>query len=267
MRSRAGVMLATVLIGALGLTGLAACGADSPPESSGRVRIVAGFYPLQYVAEQIGGDRVSVTNLVQPGAEPHDLELGPRQMATVADADLVVYLAAGDKDPHLWLDPHRLASVAAALAVRLARADPAGAAQYESGAAALQSKLGQLDQTYAQALRDCQRREIVVGHAAFGYLADRYQLTQVAITGLSPDTEPTPQHLAQVAAKARDHRATTIFFETLASPKVAQVIAGEVGARTAVLDPIEGLESGSGADYLSVMLANLHTLTPALGCR
>jgi zinc transport system substrate-binding protein len=174
--------------------------------------------------------------------------------------------AAGNKDPHVWLDPERLATVAGALADRLTTADPAGADTYRQGAASLRARLGELDQTYANTLRDCQRREIVVGHAAFGYLAERYDLRQVAIEGLSPETEPTPRHLAQVAAQAKQHAATTIFFETLASPKVAQVIATEVGATTAVLDPIEGLLPGSGDDYLSVMRANLQTLRPALGC-
>jgi zinc transport system substrate-binding protein len=304
--------VAAVLAGAVILAGLAACGSDPQRHPDGTVHLVAGFYPLQFVAEQVGGDRVRVTNLVQPGAEPHDLELGPRQMASVADANLVVYLAgfqpavdeavhleakdtsfdagtvvplletvstsdpgtqekpamtADHKDPHIWLDPNRLAAVADALAERLASADPAGAATYRQGAASLRSRLVQLDQAYAQALQNCQRREIVVGHAAFGYLAERYHLTQVAIAGLSPDVEPTPQRLAQVTAKAREHDATTIFFETLTSPKVAQVIATETGARTAVLDPIEGLVAGDGSDYMSVMRENLSTLSPALGCQ
>ncbi|GAB3943143.1 hypothetical protein GCM10027614_31360 [Micromonospora vulcania] len=90
----------------------------------------------------------------------------------------------------------------------------------------------------------------MTSHTAFGYLADRYGLDQVGVTGLSPDVEPSPQRLAQVIEEARAHKTTTIFFETLVSPKVAETIAGEVGARTAVLDPIEGLAAGTGADYL-----------------
>lgn len=306
--ARAAVALLT---GALLVAGLGACGSGPKRDPSGKIQVVAGFYPLQYVAEQVGGARVSVTNLVQPGAEPHDIELSPRQVASIADAGLVVYLAGfqpavdqatrqeasgrsfdaatvvalidvtatrepgteapvtarDGKDPHVWLDPHRLALVATAMADRLAEIDPAGADAYRQGAVSLRARLSELDHTYAEALKTCQRREIVVGHAAFGYLADRYGLQQVAISGLSPETEPTPQRLAQVAAKARAHSATTIFFETLVSPKVAQVIASEVGAATAVLDPIEGLTPGSGGDYLTVMRTNLNTLTPALGCR
>jgi zinc transport system substrate-binding protein len=280
----------------------------------GAIGVVAGFYPLQYVAEQVGGDRVRVANLVQPGAEPHDLELSPRQVATVADADLVVYLSGfqpqldqavqqeakdtsldvasvvplrqaatvddpaepadpyedeeSDHDPHVWLDPVRLATITRAVAERLAALDPAGAAGYRQRAAGLAARLAELDREYAGGLAGCQRRQLVVSHAAFGYLADRYHLQQVAISGLSPEAEPTPQRLAEVAEQTRAQAGTTIFFETLVSPKVADAIAHEVGARTAVLDPIEGLPTdASGANYFSVMRANLAILRTALDCR
>jgi len=304
-----------VLASALAGLGLTACGPGPDQGGGQKVNVVAGFYPLQFVAEQIGGDRVSVTNLAQPGAEPHDMELSPSQVAEIADANLVVYIAGfqpavdeavkqeakdssfdaatavtlidattghgheaagaspeptpaeeGGKDPHIWLDPTRLATIADALAERLATADPAGAAGFRERAAALRGRLTELDQEYQQGLKTCQRREIVVSHAAFGYLADRYELDQIAITGISPEVEPTPQRLAEVAAEAKEHGATTIFFETLVSPRVAEAIATEVKARTAVLDPIEGLQPGSTDDYLSVMRANLATLKPALGC-
>jgi zinc transport system substrate-binding protein len=299
---------------ALALGATTACGADSAADS-GRLAVVAAFYPLQFITEQVGGDAVRVTNLVKPGAEPHDLELNPRQVAQVADANLVVYLkdfqpalddavrqeaadqafdvtsvaplvAAGtnhegvgeepapgeshgpaeNKDPHIWLDPTRLAAVADKLADRLAAADPERAADFRGRAGQLRAKLQQLDTEYAEGLKTCQRREVVTSHAAFGYLADRYQLRQVAITGLSPEQEPSPQRLAEVAEQAEQYKTTTIFFETLVSPKISEAVAREVGAKTAVLDPIEGLEPGSKDDYLSVMRTNLATLRTALGC-
>ncbi|MGK5441718.1 metal ABC transporter substrate-binding protein [Micromonospora sp. URMC 105] len=297
----------------LALGGLAACspgGADADPQ---RVDVVAAFYPLQFLAQRIGGDAVTVTNLAKPGAEPHDLELNPRQVGQVTEAELVVYLKgfqpnvdeavdqnaadrafdvatvqplltaaagghehegeaghaeepAGALDPHLWLDPTRLAAVGDQLAQRLGRADPDRAADYTARAGALRGELEKLDAEFAAGLKTCQRREIVVSHTAFGYLTERYQLEQVGITGLSPENEPSPQRLAEVAEEAREHKATTIFFETLVSPKVAETIAAEVGAKTAVLDPIEGLSSDSGGDYLSVMRTNLQTLRTALSC-
>jgi len=287
-----------VVLAAAVLVGLAACGRTAPRSPGEPLRVVAGFYPLQYVAEQVGADRVRVTNLAAPGAEPHDLELSPRQTAAIADADVVAFIGGfqpaldeavhedaagaafdaaaavplrpategGGPDPHIWLDPARLGTVADALAARLSVPDPSGAAGYRTRASALRTKLAALDTAYRAGLRTCARREIIVSHGAFGYLAERYDLDQIAITGLSPEVEPTPRHLAQVAAAATAHDATTIFFETLTSPKVADAIASEVGARTAVLDPIEGLEPGSTGDYLSVMRSNLGALRTGLGC-
>ncbi|MEV0726404.1 metal ABC transporter substrate-binding protein [Micromonospora purpureochromogenes] len=311
IRSASRALAAVTALLALG--GVAACspgGAGADPQ---RVDVVAAFYPLQFLAERIGGDAVTVTNLAKPGAEPHDLELNPRQVGQVTEAELVVYLKgfqptvdeavdqnaadrafdvatvqplltaaagghehegeaghaeepSGGLDPHLWLDPTRLATVGDQLAERLGRADPERAADYTARARALRGELEKLDAEFTAGLKTCQRREIVVSHTAFGYLAERYRLEQVGITGLTPDTEPSPQRLAEVAAEAREHGATTIFFETLVSPKVAETIAAEVGAKTAVLDPIEGLSTDSGGDYLSVMRTNLQTLRTALSC-
>ncbi|SNT39735.1 zinc transport system substrate-binding protein [Asanoa hainanensis] len=295
----------------LAATGLAACTTGSAA-APGKVDVVAAFYPLQFVSEQVGGGHVAVTNLAKPGAEPHDLELSARQVGRVSDAEVIVYLkgfqpamddaveqVGGDRafdvstavpllkagesdhahegeepehgdesstDPHVWLDPTRLATIGQQVADRLAAQDPDHAADYQANAARLRTELTGLDQEYATGLATCQRRELVTSHAAFGYLADRYHLEQVGLTGITPDTEPAPQRLASVAEEAREHGATTIFFETLVSPKVADTIAAEVGARTAVLDPIEGLQPGATGDYFSIMRTNLTALRTALDC-
>lgn len=286
------------------LAALAGCG-NRAADADGRIPIVAAFYPLQFVSERIGGGLVRVTNLTKPGAEPHDVELSPRQVASIVDARIAVYLHGfqpavddairqnakdkgydvasavtlehadeseaeeghehGATDPHVWLDPTRLATIGDAVAERLAGADPAHAADYRARAATLHQQLTDLDAEYSAALATCQRRELVTSHTAFHYLAERYHLTQVGITGVDPEAEPSPRRLAEVAADARAHGTTTIFFETLVSPKVAETIAREVGARTAVLDPLEGL-TDPDADYFSVMRANLAALTTALGC-
>jgi zinc transport system substrate-binding protein len=290
----------TTAIGATCL--LAACSAGNQAKAGDdKIDVVAAFYPLQYATQQVGGDRVAVTNLVKPGAEPHDLELQPKQVGQVSNADLVVYLRSFQpavdetvdqqakktaldvatvqplrqapkdseetgNDPHVWLDPIRFAAIADRIADRLATLDPGHATDIRDRAAALHAKLTALDQEYATGLARCQRHEIITSHAAFGYLAERYHLTQIPITGLTPDEEPTPGHLADVADQARKYHATTIFFETLVSPKIAQTLATEVGAKAEVLDPIEGIEPGSHDDYLSVMRSNLAQLRTALGC-
>jgi zinc transport system substrate-binding protein len=169
-------------------------------------------------------------------------------------------------DLHLWLDPERMATLAERLAAELAEVDPDHAADFTANAEALAADLAALDAEFAAGLAQCERREVVVSHAAFGYLTDRYDLHQVAVAGLSPEDEPTPRQLAAAIQRAQEHAATTIFFEVLVSPDVAEVIATEVGADTAVLDPIEGHAPGSHEDYLSLMRRNLDALRTGLGC-
>ncbi|HEY1179760.1 MAG TPA: metal ABC transporter substrate-binding protein [Phytomonospora sp.] len=169
-------------------------------------------------------------------------------------------------DPHIWLDPTRLAAVADQVAAKLSAIDPDHAQAYADNAAALHGDLASLDGEYTGALSTCERKEVVTSHAAFGYLTERYGLEQVAISGLSPESEPSPGRISEVAAFAKEHGVTTIFFETLVSPDVAQTLATEVGAQAKVLDPIEGLAPDYDGDYFTVMGTNLTALQEALGC-
>src|SRR5918996_930093 len=164
-------------------------------------------------------------------------------------------------DPHVWLDPLRYARIVERIGAELGR---------RQEAEALVARLQELDEEFRSSLANCSRGEIVTSHEAFAYLAERYGLRQVAITGLSPEAEPAPRDLQRVVALVRRTGATTVFFETLVSPRIAETVAREAGARTAVLNPIEGLtpeEEDRGEDYFSVMRANLDTLRQALGCR
>ncbi|MFA1539239.1 metal ABC transporter substrate-binding protein [Actinomadura monticuli] len=169
-------------------------------------------------------------------------------------------------DPHVWLDPSRMATVATALGERLAAADPARAAGYRRRAGAAAGELTALDRAFRDGLRTCARRDIVTAHAAFGYLADRYGLRQIPVAGVDPSGGPSPKRLAELTRLVSASGATTVFTETLASPKVAEALAREAGVRTAVLDPVEGVEDGSSGDYLTIMRENLRTLRPALEC-
>ncbi|MDP9845604.1 metal ABC transporter substrate-binding protein [Streptosporangium lutulentum] len=167
-------------------------------------------------------------------------------------------------DPHLWLDPARFATVATQLGEKLAAADPAHAQGYKDRAAKTAADLGALDGEIARGLGTCASDVILTSHSAFGYLADRYKLRQVGISGLDPDAEPSPARIAEVAKVAKQEKVTTIFTETLVSPKVAEVLAQEVGAKTAVLDPVES--QPANGDYLSAMRQNLTALQTALSC-
>ena len=288
-----------VLIASLVLA--AGCGGQGAADP--RPQVIAAAYPFAWAAAQVAGDDARVVSLVKPGGEPHDVELSPRQVGAVEKAAVVVYLhgfqpavddavrdssrsarldvtsvadvrrlssdldgAAGSGvDPHVWLDPVRMSAVVGAIADRLATVDPAHAASYRSRRVRTQAALSQLDALLRTRLADCARRDIVTAHTAFAYLAERYRLRQVGVTGLDPEGEPAPSRIAKVARYARSHDVSTIFFESRIDPKLAQTVAAEVGARTAVLDPVEGVRGDD--DYLSVMRRNAAALSEGLGCR
>ena len=271
---------------------LTACG---PGTSSGGRSVVAAFYPLAWAAEQIGGPAVHVHNLTPPGAEPHDIELTPQEVGEIQTASVVLYLShdfqpavaeavrgargttldvlqgqslaagvgdeAGKTDPHVWLDPVRFAGIIERIGTVLRR---------PKRAHALAGRVLRLNGEYRRGLAHCARREFVTSHAAFAYLAARYHLHMVAITGIDPQSEPTPQKLASLIELVRRDHIRTVFFERLVSPKLAQTVAREAHAQAAVLDPIEGLTPGEqkqGFDYLTLMRQNLRALRQELGCR
>lgn len=296
------VVVTGVLVLALALVGVAGVftrgGSPGRRAGDGRLRVVAGFYPLAELAARVGGDDVEVTNLTGAGGEPHDLELTTDQVDRIEDAAVVLYLGDGFQpaveaaarrargravdllaadlgvdvggDPHVWLDvslQRRMAEIAAAV---LAEADPDRAAGYRSRAEAYAAELSALDDEFAAGLADCDRRLIVTSHDAFGHLARRYSLAQEAVAGLSPESEPEAQRLAELARQVRALGVTTVFSESQAAPEVAETLARESGATTAVLDPLESLSDdrlSGGEDYASVMRENLVALRSALGCR
>lgn len=272
---------------------IAGCGGTKAGGNTEKT-VVAAFYPLAWAADQVGGDRSEVVNLTPPGAEPHDIELTPKDVEKLRAADLVLYLGRGFQpalqkavesrsgpsldllerqnllagadeeqgayDPHVWLDPARFAEMVSAIGSELER---------EQAAAGLSSELRALDDELAAGLAACRRHELVTSHAAFGYLAKRYGLRQIALTGLSPEAEPSARDLEALIDEVKRSGATTVFFETLVSPKLAETVAREAGVMTAVLNPLEGLtadEVAAGDDYFSVMRANLAALRDALGC-
>lgn len=173
----------------------------------------------------------------------------------------------GGVDRHFWLDPTLYQKVGGSIERELATLDPAHAADYKANLAALSHDLTALDNDYAQGLASCASRTLVTTHQAFGYLAHRYDLREISITGLAPDTEPSPGRLAEVTAQIRDQGVTTVFTEPLLSDVVARTVAAETGARVLILDPVEGLTSSSaGTDYLQIMRANLSSLQEGLDC-
>ena len=317
------------LAAALGAMALTGCGTDSDEAAAdGTLQVAAAFYPLEFVASRVGGDRVEVTTLTGPGTEPHDIELTVAQTALVGEADLVLYQDSmqpivgdaveqtadgatleveevidfipfaeehdhaedehaedehaeeeeeeeeehdhdhGDEDPHFWLDPARMATLAQAVASELGDIDPDHAEEYDANAAALVEELDELDAAFTEGLADCERDVVVVSHDAFGYLGDRYGLDIHGIAGLSPDAEPGPADIAELQELIDAEGVTTVFSETLVSPATAETLAQDAGVGTDVLDPLEGLsDETADEDYLSIMRSNLASLQEANGCQ
>lgn len=320
----------TALAGAvtLGIVTLSACAGTSDAAdkgSDGKLDVVASFYPMQYLAEQIGGGHVAVNTLTKPGVEPHDLELKPKQIGELGEADVVLYLKgiqpavddaiaqAGVKntvdaatltkleahgtgvgheghdhaegehaeeeaghdhgseagaDPHIWLDPVKYAEVAKGVGTALEKADPANAADYRKNTDALVKKLGDLNTDFETGLKNTATKTFITTHSAFGYLAERYGLDQEGISGIDPESEPSPARIKELQDVAKKDKVTTVFFETLASDKTAKTLAGDTGLKTDVLDPLEGItDTSKGDDYIEVMRSNLAALQKALGAK
>jgi zinc transport system substrate-binding protein len=287
--------------------GLAIPLTPDPGRAQDRIRVVVSFYPLQEAVQRVGGERVAVTNLVAVGAEPHDLALTPRDVETLRQAQLIVFLGAGFQpaleralqalpasnvvildvarsmplrsgegefaqamDPHVWLDPLLLKQIVVDVRVALIGLDPAGRDGFEANTAAYHSVLDQLHEEFRTGLADCTRREIVTGHAAFAYLAARYNLRQLAVTGLSPEAEPSPREMQEIVRLARQYGVRVVFVEPLVDPRLSNTVARELGTRTRVLNAIEGLtaeEQAAGKGYMDLMRENLSALREGLGCR
>ena len=290
----------------IGLVALVAGNKGIPGMESGKLRVATSFYPLYFFATEIGGDKVQVTNITPAGAEPHDYEPTGQDMARIESSSVVILnggeletwgetikenlepketiivtasegLATeqaeeGGKtiiDPHMWLSPPLVKQMVDKIAEALITSDIANAAYYASNANALKVKLDELDNTYKAGLATCESKDIITSHAAFTYLASAYGLRQISITGISPDAEPSSQELGKVAAFAKENKIKYIFFESLVSPKLSETIAAEIGAKTLVLNPIEGLSSeeiAKGNDYFTEMRNNLTNLQIALQC-
>lgn len=180
----------------------------------------------------------------------------------------------GALDPHVWLSPRRMATMAEAVAEAMATAlddsgDSDGATRVRDGAAAYVSSLAALDAQFADGLRTCEQDILVTGHHAFGYLAADYGLTQVSISGISPSEEPSAETLEEIADFAITNGISTIFFEENLPADLSRTVADEIGATTERLDPIEAPSTeqlAAGATYVSLMVENLDALRTGLGC-
>lgn len=287
-------MTRKLLLAVLSLTLLAlgACGGDGEAEDNSRRSVVTAFYPLTYIASNVAGDEADVTSVTPAGVEPHDIELTAAQVRRISGADLLIYIGQGfqpavdelvpevantldvltvrppgarAEDPHIWLDPILMVGITDTVEDALSKIDPRNAKTYRENADELIARINDLDDDFSNGLSRCDRRTFVTTHESFGYLAERFNLEQVGIAGLDPDQEPSARRLEEVADIVREKNVNTIFFETLLPEDLAETVAGETGAKTAVLDPLES--PPRTGDYISAMRANLRALRTAMGCR
>lgn len=288
--SRRAPLLAAALA-AVALTGSCSGPAENR-DADDLPRAVVSLYPVQFLAERIAGDDAVVTNLVPAGAEPHEVELGPRDVFEMDQADIVIITSGfqppveaaaaettgvvdlaevvdlrerdGTLDPHFWLDPARMQAAAGAVGEAFANADPDHAAEYQDRRDDVEAALAELDEAYRTGLADCTYDTFVTGHAAFGYLAEAYELKEIAVAGIDPESEPSPAAIAATQQQLRELGLPVVFAEPGAG-KIAEVLAGELDLEVETLNPVESVTGGE--DYLSIMTDNLTALKKGLQCQ
>ena len=348
------VALGATLMLAAGMSACSALKGESSSDASAPHTIAPGktltvstsFYPIQYLAEAIGGKLVKVSTVTPSNVEPHDFELSGKETAELGKADIIAYVPGfqpsldkavkevgsgptvvdlskpanlvhhegveeehehgeeatdgasatasaaataqaseeghdehkdehshaegeeghdSDLDPHFWLDPDRMIKVAETLEASFAQIDPANANDYKAGLDKLKTALTNLDNQYKQGLSTCQHKTFITSHAAFGYMAERYGLTQASISGIDPEAEPSPAEMANIKSVVEKTGVKTIFTEELVSDTPAKAIAAETGAETSVLSPLES--KPERGDYSDAMSSNLERLKSALVCQ
>jgi zinc transport system substrate-binding protein len=286
-------LIAIVLLILLAI--ITGCNSKLQETTTDKLKIYTTFYPLYDFASKITGEYGEIINLTPTGVEPHDFEPSPKQMASIYSADVFIYLGAPmdpwalktapslsekgvivveagsgliqDNDPHIWLDPILAKELACRIYEAITDADSAHTEHYRENYDALCKRFNELDLEYKNVLSNVKRRDIITSHSAFSYLARRYGLNQIPLSGLSPQAEPTPRRMAEIANFCRQMDVKYVFFETLASPKLSETLAHETGIKTLVLNPIGGItsdEANLGNDYFSIMRENLDNLRKAL---
>jgi zinc transport system substrate-binding protein len=274
-----------------------------------KVRVIASFYPIFEFVKKVGVDRVEVSSLIPVGIEPHDYEPTVQQVQNAETADMLVFNGAGFEgqwiknintkfmidtskglnltgstdeytgnehggallDPHIWLDPLLAKQQVEKIRDGLIKVDPANAAYYNENAKRFITELDNLDTSIRSELSNCEKKDFITFHRAFGYFANRYGLTEHEIHPNSPEGEILPQRIEQIIGLARDMGLDTIYSEELVDPRLANVIAQEIpNGKVLVLSPIEGIdkeEQNAGIGYLDKMNENIENLKIGLKCK
>ncbi|EKD76374.1 MAG: hypothetical protein ACD_43C00135G0002 [uncultured bacterium] len=278
-----------ILLGLSCLT-LVATSCTTPTIDTTQLQIVASFYPLAYLAEQVGGEYVTVTTIVPNGVEPHDFAPTPQDIVAMIEADVLITNGVGldnwvttesngqsisatadsATDPHVWLDPVLMQDFVQAIADAYSAADAKHKTQYQNQANLVIAQLQNLNNSYQLRLANCELNQVIVAHDAFTYVAERYDIEILPILGVNPNETPSAKTLAELSNLAKTAGIEYIFFEELTSPKLSETLAAEVDAQTLVLSPLEGLseeDQTAGDDYFSISERNIDNLALAMRCQ
>jgi zinc transport system substrate-binding protein len=285
---------------ALAAGSLTSCSGPAAAQDA-RLQVAAAFAPLAEIAQQVGGNAVHVDTIVPPGDDAHEYDPTPKQITGLANAEVVLYLGHGFQpnieqaistlpgstpkidlytdislipagegiDPHAWLDPKNMATMADTTVAALSAARPADAATFRANADTYITELTTLDHEFATGLQSCTEHALVSSHRSWAYLAKAYGLAQASIAGISPGEEPSAKQLLAITHYVKANHIGTIFFDDNLPGDLATTVAHEADATTAVLDPIETISKEQlqrHDTYLSLMRRNLAALRKGLGC-
>ncbi len=268
------------------------------PEDSPKLNIVASFYPIYEFVKQVGGNKVDVESLIPVGVEPHDFEPTIQQIQNAERSDVVFFNGLGFEsswlnrinnenpvdtsleanvtkngntiDPHIWLDPILVKNQVRIIEDELVKLDPTNTDYYRNNAINFTRALDSLDAHIRSTFQTCDKKDFIAFHDAFSYFANRYELKQHSVQGVSPEGEVLPQRIQEIVELAKDLEINVIYSEELVNPRFAQVIAQEIpNAKVLTLSPIEGIDSeeqAAGIGYIDKMRENLANLKIGLEC-
>lgn len=260
-------------------------------------KILTSIYPITYIVKTVGGEKIDVVQIVPNGTEPHEYEPSTENLKSLEAGDVLLIngvlepwakdfsksfevstplmnLKHSDDgvetiDPHVWTNPLNMIKITARITEKLIEIDPENSGYYKNNSSELITELDKLDTGMRNRLAKCETRTIVTSHAAFGYLADRYNLKQLEISGLSTEDEPSAKRIAEIVDIVKKEKLDYVFFESLTSNKLANTIAAETNTKSLELNPIEGLTDEDvrmDRDYISIQNKNLESLVTALKC-
>lgn len=276
-------------------------------KNSGKVSVVTTLFPYYDFARIIGGDKVDVSLLLPPGIEAHAFEPKPSAVFEINNADIFVYtgdfmepwakdilvgvnnknltelevggivnLLREDQgnidsgiDPHVWLDFNNSEIIVDGILSALVMKDPQNSALYIQNADGLKKQLEDLDNNFKTDLSNCRTRTLIYGgHYAFGYLVKRYNLNYLAAQGLAPDSEPAAQDLARLIVELKNNDIKYVFYEELSSPKIAEMISRETGAKLLLLNAAHNItkeDLNNKVSFIDIMKENLVNIK--IGCQ